>query len=132
MSGILGVLPSRIGVDAVDGEGRGTGVGNSRVGGGAVLRELGRNLPLVGYGYGSDGGGDEDGGGSGSLVGGSGHDDGGGGAPVASVAFVADATHTDKAVAVGQGTAAVADGYTPTAPASSPPLHSQHPPRPCS
>ena len=117
MSGKLGVLPSRIGVDAADGEGRGTGGGSSRVGGGAVLKGLGRSLLPVDCGYGI-GGGDEDGG-TGSLVGGSGRDDDGGGAPVVSVA-------------VGQGTAAVAVGYTPTALASSPPLHSQHPSRPCS
>lgn len=136
MSGILWVLPSRIGVDAVDGEGRGTGEGSSKVGDGAVLRGLGRTLLLVGCGYGNGGGDDEDGGGSGSLEGRSGHDDDGGGAPVASVATVAGATHTDKAVAVvavvGQDTAAVAVGYTPIALASSPPLHSQHLLRPCS
>lgn len=131
MSGILWALPSRIGVDEGDGEGRGMGEGSNRVDGGEVLRELGRSL-LVGCGYGNGGGDDEDGG-SGSLVGGSGHGDDGGGAPVASVV---GASHTDKVavavVAVGQGSVAVAVGYKPTALASSPPLHSQHPPRQCS
>lgn len=135
--GTLWVPQSRIGVGEVGVGGRGMGEGSSKVGGDAVLKELGRSL-LAGCGCGeneSGSGGDDCGeseSGDGSLVGGSGHDDGGGDALVASVAVGATDAGTAAAAAAGQGIAAVAAGYTPTGHASSPPPHSQHPLRPYS